>query len=363
MKIACYFVGRSHFGGVERRIGRIMNRIATMGIDVTFVFTLYEPFETICEAYKAVIGEGYNIKMVGFSNGFDVLNYVRKTKFDCVFYAGSGKAMFPFLLGSCFARSYRVLLQVSTRPSVGIFKSKWSKLLFQIVAYLSNQIDCLYPSTVERFKSIFPNKIVTATPCPFTDLTRFSPQKKEKRIAFVSRWTPVKNVELFVESMLEIEHELFINKYQVLLCGESIDGEIEKDVDRILEKSKHPEIYIRPGYVKPEDILPQTEIFFSLQDINNYPSQSLLEALACGCYVIASDEGDTKLLVKEEFGKCCGFNTNEIAKATIEYIRFSQEQKENASLRARKFAEETFVIENSVEHYHRIICSNCIDRR
>jgi glycosyltransferase involved in cell wall biosynthesis len=46
-------------------------------------------------------------------------------------------------------------------------------------------------------------------------------------------------------------------------------------------------------------VLARTKIFVSLQRYENYPSQSLLEAMASGCAVIATDVGDTRLLLDE----------------------------------------------------------------
>ena len=49
----------------------------------------------------------------------------------------------------------------------------------------------------------------------------------------------------------------------------------------------------------PYEVLAQTKIFLSLQKTNNYPSQSLLEAMASGCAIIATDVGETRRLLDE----------------------------------------------------------------
>ncbi len=355
MKVACYFNGKTAFGGAERRIGRVMNEVAKSGEDVEFVFTLFEPMEKVREAYIKAIGEPCYITFKGFSKGIEVCKYLISQKFDVTFYVGAYKDMLPFFFGAKIARSKTVLLQVSTGPSIGQFDSILQNVEFQLVAKNSDRIDCLYPSTTEAFRIKYRKQIVTTTPCPATDLEKYKPAKKEKQIAFISRWVKGKNVELFVQSILLIEDFLKENEYSVLLCGKSQDGAVEKSVSELIRNAKHPEIMEQPSYVDSEYILPKAEIFMSLQRINNYPSQSLLEAIACGCYIIASDEGDTSLLVKPEFGICCELVPDDIAKCIMDYINKGTVEKEKCIKKARSFAEDTFIMQNAVDHYKKMI--------
>ena len=46
----------------------------------------------------------------------------------------------------------------------------------------------------------------------------------------------------------------------------------------------------------PYEVLAQNKDILSLQKTNNYPSQSLLEAMASGCAIIATDVGDKKII-------------------------------------------------------------------
>ena len=355
MKIACYFNGKASFGGAERRIGRIMNGVAAKGITVEFVFTLFEPLENVEEAYKRVIGDDCNIHFVGFNTGREVFNYVKKSRFDIVFYVGAYRRMLPFFFGAKTCNSRTALLQVSTGPSIGMFNSLFERLEFELVARNSDYIDCLYPSTTSFFIKKYKKQKVSTTPCPATDISTFYPKEKEKIITFISRWVKGKNVELFVESILSIEEVLYKNGYKVYLCGSSQNGEVERNVKNQLEKAKHPEIFIIPGYINPEEVLPMSEVFMSLQNINNYPSQSLLEAIACGCFIVASDQGDTRLLVRPEYGTCCQLEAMEIGEKIIDYIKKDNNEKLKIIRNARTFAEKTFKLDDSIDHYMRII--------
>lgn len=358
MKVACYFGGRTNLGGAERRIGRIMNQIAQKGIEVTFVFYLYEDFTDVQKEYHQMVGEPFHIKLVGFNKQLDLVKFVKKSHFDTVFYTGPNKDMLPFFFAGKLSGSQMVFLQVSTGPSIGRFGSFFEKMEFELIARLSTRIDCLYPSTTEAIRKRYSKQIVTTTPCPSTDLTLFCPATKEKSLAFISRWVPGKNVLLFLESMLLIEDKIYENGYKVILCGSSRDGKIEKEVGKLLEKSRYPQIYVLTGYVQSINVLPFSEVFFSLQNINNYPSQSLLEAISCGCYIIASNEGDTRLLVKDEYGVLVDLDAEQISAATMQYIVEDQKHKNEFSVEARRFAEREFDINKSVNHYYDIIFNN-----
>ena len=75
-----------------------------------------------------------------------------------------------------------------------------------------------------------------------------------------------------------------------------------------------------PNYKIFADLLPITltlflrdlKFFLSLQEIENYPSQALLEAMASGCCVIASDVGETKKIITQNTGVLVDRNIEDI---------------------------------------------------
>jgi glycosyltransferase involved in cell wall biosynthesis len=142
--------------------------------------------------------------------------------------------------------------------------------------------------------------------------------------------------------------------YHVMLCGNG-KAQIEQNVRELVKSSNYPQLFELPGYEKSQDVLPSAEIFVSLQLYNNYPSQSLLEAIACGCCVVASDQGDTYRLVKEPFGLLCSFEEKNISEGVLRFAQMSDEDKKKAKEAARSFAEIQFSIGNSVSHYMKMI--------
>ena len=56
-----------------------------------------------------------------------------------------------------------------------------------------------------------------------------------------------------------------------------------------------------PGYVKPHEILPRANVLCATNLINNYPSQTIAEAAACGCFLIATEVGETYRILDDSY--------------------------------------------------------------
>ena len=102
------------------------------------------------------------------------------------------------------------------------------------------------------------------------------------------------------------------------------------------------------------EIMPRAVAFFSLQENENYPSQSLLEAIACGCFCIATDCGDTGRIIKSEFGTMVHKDAHELGCAIQKVISMTYETREEARKAGRQFAEEYFNPQKAIKHYEEI---------
>jgi glycosyltransferase involved in cell wall biosynthesis len=101
----------------------------------------------------------------------------------------------------------------------------------------------------------------------------------------------------------------------------------------------------------PTEIFARSSIFISIQKNNNYPSQSVLEAMACGNAIIASDVGDTRLFVNEETGILIPLNLKYLIEA-IEQLISDPIKMRKLGANARKFVLENHTIEKSAEYFH-----------
>lgn len=350
MRVAFCLSGITKIGGAERRLTRLFDEVGkNTNIEFTLVLIGYDNVEDVLKTYNRFIKHKVDIKIM--SEGyFPLYYYTKESKFDVVCYIGPYRAMMPFVFGAKRSGSKCLWLLVNTFYSNLLFDNLGQKILFRLTSKLSDHIDCLYPSCVNRIHDIT-GKPVTATPCSFTDLELFHPEEKTKTIVFLCRLTKGKNCSLFIQAIHKCEKQLVNNGYNVVIAG---DGEERESLETMTKELNLSDVVKFVGFVNSENILPECSVFVSLQDNNNYPSQSLIEAISCGCYIVATEVGETNLIVKSDFGKTCSFSADDISSAICDYLSFDYSKREDIILNAREFALKTFTIEKSVEHYNEL---------
>lgn len=154
------------------------------------------------------------------------------------------------------------------------------------------------------------------SPCSFADYSKcIIGDKKIFEVAFCARLELDKNPMLYLEAAKEI-----LKKYPELkfhLLGEgSLANEIRKFID---EYGLSTNINFQ-FHKNPPEVLKDTSVFVSIQSNTNYPSQSVLEAMACGNAIIASDVGDTQMLINDNNGKLIHLNVIDIIAAMDKFI-------------------------------------------
>lgn len=161
-----------------------------------------------------------------------------------------------------------------------------------------------------------PENRILITPNSFIDYTRFKPEfPKKDLITFNSRLVLGKNPDLFLDSLIYLS-KIDPISYKVAIIGE---GKLLDDLKIKAENNNLNFVRFYGGMSKPEDIIAKSKIFISLQTENNYPSQSLLEAMACENAIIASDVGETRKLVSDKEGVLISLDSSELAIA-IQYL-------------------------------------------
>lgn len=168
-------------------------------------------------------------------------------------------------------------------------KNKWIKMLNFV-----DKIDVLNPShnLVE-----WQDKI-SISPCSFPSrLLSYSEKKisdKSNIAVFSGALVSTKNPFLACEIMLEaITSNILPSDFSLYIFG---SGELKKQIE---ELKKYDERYDFIIFGKQDEyfyILNKAKLFFSLQEYDNYPSQSLMEAMYFGCNCICTADGDTKKL-------------------------------------------------------------------
>jgi glycosyltransferase involved in cell wall biosynthesis len=182
--------------------------------------------------------------------------------------------------------------------------SVWGMTLYRLALRSACIVDALTESirdAMER-EGIAPKRIhVSAGSCVNAD--RFQPAAtKRPWVVFSGRLVPEKDPALFVEACALVHDRLRERQpaVQFFLLGE---GPLRSDVERRI-RQRGLQDRMQVGWCeRVETVLGEAQVFVSLQQKDNYPSQVLLEAMACGMAVVATDVGLTWKLVDEAVGK------------------------------------------------------------
>lgn len=358
-KVALYFplgdkkTQWSGLGGAEKRLSYLISHMNSELFDKYIVFRVYGNPNPVKDALKTFIDK--DCKVVIIDSDAKAFSHFVKAKYDHVLYADFMVKAIPGVLGACIARSERTLIFVTVDYARWSFKKKWHSLIMRFNVNISSKLDCLYPSSVEILKQHFPKKVITSTPCSLPDLDdyldRSANVKKENTIVFASRLVPDKNPMMLVEAADSLCNLLRENEYKVLICGlGSLDNEIlsyisSRNIGDVVE-------YI--GKQRTIEVFPKAKCFCSLQKNENYPSQSLLEAISSGCICIVTDVGNTREIVKPTFGYYIASDSSSLAHAICEIVNLKQYDSEIMCTKAREFAKENFRPDDAISHYERI---------
>ncbi|MDY7033212.1 MAG: glycosyltransferase family 4 protein, partial [Thermodesulfobacteriota bacterium] len=150
----------------------------------------------------------------------------------------------------------------------------------------------------KKWNSEEPNEKLFVSPCSFIDYTKTFVAPKEKIITFVGRLDQyTKNPEMFVKAIDRVAQVR--NDFKVYMLG---NGPLAKKIDHLIRIKGLQKIIIRRFDPCPQEVLSRSLIYVSLQQYDNYHSQALMEAMACGCAIVSSDVGETWRLVSNDVG-------------------------------------------------------------
>lgn len=179
-----------------------------------------------------------------------------------------------------------------------------------------SHIDCLDESIANVIRSGTSgyNIQVSSSPCSFIDYSAAIIGTKDMLLTYSGYFRTYKGILLLVEALKKCLESCPDLKVQLLGRG-NLEAQIRRELAVYINRNR-----VEIGHVeKPTDKLKNSLIFVSLQQKENYPSQSLLEAMATGNAVIATNVGLTRLLVNEDTGICIDYDVDQLVNA-IEYL-------------------------------------------
>lgn len=350
----------SNFGGAERRFARLINYLSkepNLKISVILVGHSNHVDNFVVEYFNNDL-----INILKTNTIFKVRRLIKQTSPDILhFVTVNISLMLIYIYLNIFSHRYTVILSLNSYDlCLGNYKNGLQKKSFYTLLKSVNQLDCLYPSKINDLKNTINNlslkrKIeITYPNSSFTDLEKFKQKhQKQNYIIFASRLIKQKNPELALQAIYECRTVIRDKNYKVYFAG---DGPLYTVIEEYIKLNEIEDIVLLTGNIDLSDILSKSKIFLSLQEIENYPSQSLLEAISSGNYIIASDVGDTKRIVKKDFGRLIRLNVDILAKSLIEAIEVTshKEKMDIISTKTRDFAIKNFQISSYAKHIKNI---------
>ncbi len=222
-------------------------------------------------------------------------------------------------------------------------------LAFKNLSKHCDVINCLYPGYSSRLSNqvkriTIKDVLIEESPVSFTDLDLFKPsQKKNNEIVFASRLEKGKNPILFLETISKAREIILARNYKVIMCG---NGKLYKKVVRNIRMMNLSKLIELKPQAKMENVFPKSKIFFSIQQMDNYPSQSLIEAISCGNFIIATRVGNTSLMIEDSFGDLVEPTAESMVTSLSGALKRleNRENSEEIIRKARNYALQNFIV-------------------
>lgn len=220
---------------------------------------------------------------------------------------------------------------------------------YNLAMLKSDLLDFLNPFILNGVRSRginIDNDRVSISPCSFSDYSKCNYGNKTKfQVAFSGRLEQRKNPILFLEAAIELS-----KKYPDIMFHIMGEGRLSQTISERCRMINSENIIFHGFHPNPPEILSDTSVFVSIQETNNYPSQSVLEAMACGNAIVASDVGDTRMFINEKNGILVNLNKSELIKA-IETLYLNRTLCREMGEFAYKYVRKEHTIDRVAEYY------------
>ena len=174
------------------------------------------------------------------------------------------------------------------------------------------------------------------------------PVPKERRVVFLGRLELLKNPLLFVEALGIVARKR--RDFRVSIFAE---GLLRGAVDARVRALGLSDLVDWNEDQPPGPLLARALVAVSLQTTDNYPTQSLLEAMKCRAAIVASDVGSTHRLVNPDTGFLVPLEAPAVA-AAIEALLADPERAARMGEAARNLVRSEHRVEMYAEYVERL---------
>jgi glycosyltransferase involved in cell wall biosynthesis len=237
-------------------------------------------------------------------------------------------------------------------------KGKTAQLL---AIWLSQKTDVLDPGIYKFVRRLFfmKRKTISQTPGSFCNTALFKPVNwadKKNQVVFMGRLEPVKQIVNFVKAIPAV-YEATGGKekaFEFYIIGW---GTLKAEIEIMLQAEAYKDIPVVFKYMdNVHEVMNTAKYFVSLQLYNNYPSKSLIEAMSAGALPIVTDTGQTRWIVKDEFGFFVkeSFTTGDLTEIFSAITQMPDSLLEKKSRLAREFILDNYSVNRSVDYFIKI---------
>ena len=253
------------------------------------------------------LANGLGLQRSALSFGLRKLDYVLFSLVLLVRYGLAARRLFHLVLGGAYIAlplmllrpDHRVVISVTNRSLASLVGVSWALPLYRFALMRCACVDALTEGVrVDLLQRDIAGEKIAVPSGSAIDVEQYQPsQAKEPWVVFVGRLIEDKNPVLFLEAVPAIHRADPAARF--FLLG---DGPLRPQVERALDRLRLRG-FVELGFrADLAPVLGKARVFVSLQRQDNYPSQSLLEAMACGAVPVATDVGLTWKLVDETTG-------------------------------------------------------------
>lgn len=300
MNLAKYFVLVSGaIGGAEKRFADIFKAQRSIGIDARIIL----PSILARDLFSADEMQEYGSKIVQLKmKSWNPLLFIIRFYFwilknsnkDDVFHYPLNPLFFLHLFPR---RTYILSLCDSLRYSTPPFKNR-NDVMDYVAMRWARAVDVLSPHVYDKVKQVsFVNEKVSLTPAGTFVFRPSDPEFKfeiTRNIVFLARLDHGKGLELLFETVKDLLAQGFFSQtgYSFKIYGK---GQMKDYVERqvgLLQEAGARIQYM--GYLASDQALVAADFVLSLQQLTNYPSRVVAEALLAGKRVLVLRTGNSE---------------------------------------------------------------------
>lgn len=338
-------------GGVERRFARIVEYLSKNSPENEITFLVTRSFAKWLRDNFSFCDDNQIIAPISEKNRlsycFWCIKMIFDNKPDVVHFLNVQRRILPIVFFSKLFRR-RIITSIISSKHASPKTKVWEIPYYAWIEWLlSDKLDSLYPSILQTLLGKLFSKKIEISPCSFTDYDKYSfnisTDTKKPHILFCGRMIEEKNPLWLLKAVLELKEILAVKGWHIFLIG---GGPLEQEVQSFIFSNQLENIVTIKVTNNTAPLFKEASIFLSLQKIENYPSQSLLEAMGCSCCIIATDVGNTRLLVDNSTGFLVNENIPNSLKETLDYCINNPQVVEEKGMNAQKKVKEEHRIEN-----------------